>query len=184
MDHLLQGMFGEQSLTKVAGLYPQETEALEMARRLRGLPGIQPGQIRVLGPQDARSWRGEWLGRNLEPEDGGIFRTLIRTHLVAGLAGAVAGLILYMALLQGDQPMIAASPFLSLIAIVGFAATFGLLLGGLFALRPDHVRLINAVRSGLRAQQWAVVVHATDSYQVSISRDLLQAGGGSVVRTF
>ncbi|KAF1045000.1 hypothetical protein [Xylophilus sp.] len=183
MDHMLQGMFGEQSLTKVAGLYPQESDALATARRARGLPGMQPGQVRVLGPQDARSWRGEWLGRQMEPEDGGIFQTLIRAHMVAGLAGAVAGMLLYMWLFQNGQPMVIASPFLSLIAIVGFAIAFGLLVGGLVTLRPDHVRLISTVRQGLRAQKWAVVVHALDGHQATLARDVLEDSGGSVVRT-
>ena len=55
--------------------------------------------------------------------------------------------------------MIASSPLLALIALVGFGTTFGLLAGGLLPMRPDHIRLITRVRSALRHDHWAVVAH-------------------------
>ncbi|SFE03316.1 hypothetical protein [Paracidovorax konjaci] len=181
MDHLMQGMFGERSLTKVAGIYTERDQAEAMVGRALRLPGMQRTQVRLLGPQDARASRRDLFGRQLEPEQAGIWRTIVRSHVVTGLAGAVAGVLFHAWLLRGGQPMVASSPLLAFIAIVGFATTFGLLFGGLVSLRPDHIRLISHVRSALRAGHWAVVVHPTDSHQALVSQDLLEGSGAAQV---
>ncbi|MBF9266235.1 hypothetical protein [Paracidovorax cattleyae] len=183
MDHLLQGMFGERSLAKVTGIFGDKPPAEALVGRLLRLPDMRPGQIRLLGPQDARASRRDLFGRRPEPGQSGIFRTLIRSHLGAGLAGAVAGLLLYEWLMRSGQPMVAASPLTAFIAIVGVSTVLGLLFGGLASLlRPDHVRLISQVRSALRAGHWAVVVHPVDSYQAQLARDLLEGSSpGKIV---
>lgn len=61
----------------------------------------------------------------MEPEPQGIARTFYQTHLVGGMAGAVAGLALYVWFARAGHPMIASSPLLALIALVGFGTTFG-----------------------------------------------------------
>ncbi|AVT03431.1 hypothetical protein [Paracidovorax avenae] len=184
MDHLLQGMFGEKSLTRIAGIYDDKPPAEALAGRLLRLHGLQPGQVRLLGPQDARASRAELFGRALEPEQAGIFPTLLRSHLVTGLAGALAGVLFYAWLLRGGQPMVASSPLQACIAIVGVATAFGLLLGGLVSLRPDHVRLLTQLRSALRDGHWAVVVHPTDPHQAQLARDLLDGSHpGKIVST-
>ena len=183
MDYLLQGMFGEKSLTKIAGVFSRQSEAEATVGRLLKLPGMQPGQIRLLGPQDAKIHNRELMGRKLEPEQHGIFQTLIRTHVVTGLAGAVIGVLLYLFLLQQGYHSITSSPELAFIAIVGFAITFGLMLGGLVALRPDHIRLIHKVRTALRHNQWAVVVHPTDTHQTALAKDLLDHSDAEVHTT-
>ena len=43
MAYLLQGLFGERSLTKVAGLYPQKGQAESSMAAMMRLGGIQPG---------------------------------------------------------------------------------------------------------------------------------------------
>ncbi len=184
MDHLLLGMFGERSLTKIAGIYDDKPPAEALAGRLLRLHGLQPQQVRLLGPQDARASRAELFGRALEPEQAGIFRTLLRSHLVSGLAGALAGVLFYAWLLRSGQAMVAGSPLQAFITLVGLATAFGLLLGGLVSLRPDHVRLITQVRSALRDGHWAVVVHPTDTHQAQLARDLLDGSHpGKIVST-
>jgi len=183
MEYLLKGMFGEKSITKVVGLYPDAQRAQAAAAKARHLPGLTAGQVRLLGPQDARNARRDIFGTQLEPEQRGIFRTLLQTHAVTGLSGAVLGGLLYLWLLRSGQPMVASSPGLALLAIVGFATTFGLLLGGLIALRPDHIRLITAVRSALAGNRWAVVLHPTDAVQTQAAKDFLGASGAEVLST-
>lgn len=185
MDHLLQGMFGERSLAKVAGIFGDKPPAEALVGRLLRLPDMRPGQVRLLGPQDARASRRDLVGRKPEPEQSGIFRALLRSHLPAGLAGAVAGLLLYEWLLRSGQPAVAGNPLPAFMAIVGFTTVFGMLLsGGLVSLRPDRVRLISQVRSALRAGHWAVVVHPADSYQAQLATDLLEGSSpGKIVST-
>ena len=183
MEYLLKGMFGEASLTKVAGLFPDKTQADAAAAEVLKAPGMASGQVRVLGPQDATMSRREIFGRSMEPEQGGIFKTLLITHGITGLAGAIVGLLLFTWLYRSGQPMVASSPMLAFIAIVGFSITFGLLLGGLIAIRPDHVWLITAVRSALKQNKWAVVVHPLDAGQTAAARETLRQSGAEILKT-
>lgn len=183
MRYFLQGLFGERSLTKVAGLFAQKSQAEASAEQVVRAGGLAPAQVRLLGPQDARNARRELLGRAVEPESVGIAKTFVQTHLVGGMAGAVAGLGLYLWFLRAGHPMIASSPVVAFIAIVGFATTFGLLAAGLLTLRPDHIRLITRVRSALRHDQWAVVAHPTSPEQTQRVRQVLEKNATEVVAT-
>ena len=183
MEHLLKGLFGEKSLTKVVGLYHSAADATAAADKAQRLPGMTPSQIRVLGPKDARNSRRELFGRSLEPEQQGIFNTLLRTHLVTGTIGAAIGLLVYAWLFKSGQPMVVSSPLVAFIAIVGFSTTFGLLLAGLISLRPDHVKLITDVRSALADNRWALILHPTNPEQATAARDLLAASGAEVLNT-
>ena len=94
MEHVLKGMFGEKSVTKVVGLYSTQKEAEAAASRARSLPGLLPTQVRLLGPQEAKVSHSELFGRSLEPEQRGIFKTLFRTHAIADAAADAAGVAL------------------------------------------------------------------------------------------
>jgi hypothetical protein len=183
MQHLLKGLFGEASLTKVAGLFPDRPLADAAAAQVLRAPGMAPAQVRILGPEDARMSRRDIFGRSLEPEQRGIFRTLFITHGITGVIGAIVGVLLFTGLYRSGQPMVASSPMLAFIAIVGFSTTFGLLLGGLIAIRPDHVWLITAVRSGLKQGKWAVIVHPVDTGQTAAARELLLKSGAEILKT-
>ncbi len=185
MEYLLKkGLFGEQSVTKVVGLYSDPDNARAAAARAQSLPGMAPGQVRLLGPEDAKVSHRDFFGRSLEPEQHGIFQTIFRAHAVTGVAGGVLGLLLFAWLYRSGQPMITSSPLLALIAIVGFATTFGLMFGGLIALRPDHVKLITSVRSALARGRWALVLHPTNADQTQAAKDLLTATSAEALSTF
>ena len=184
MEHTLKGMFGEQSVTKVVGLYDTQNEAETVAGKARALPGMLPTQVRLLGPQDAKVSHSEFFGRSLEPEQRGIFKTMFKTHAITGLAGGVLGLLLYVWLYSTGQPMVASSPVVAFIAFLNFGIVSGLILGGLIALRPDHVKLITSVRNALAANRWALVLHPVNPAQVQAAKDLLTASGAETLSTF
>lgn len=181
MGYVLRGLFGERSLTEVAGFFAQKNEAEDTMKQILGSGTAHPAQVRLLGPQDADPAQGYRLGRTLEPESAGIARTVIQRHVVAGMAGAMLGLAVYFWLLHASHPLLTSSPWVAFIAIVGFATALGLLLGGLVTLRPDHVRLISHVRSALRQQQWAVVAHPLDARQAARLRQALEKNAAEVV---
>ena len=54
MEHILKGMFGEQSATKVVGPYNSQKDAQAAADKARSLQGMAPGQVRLLGPDDTK----------------------------------------------------------------------------------------------------------------------------------
>ena len=183
MDTLFHGLFGERSLTKVAGLYVDQTRAESALAQVLRTAGLQAGQVRLLGPQHAKTPRREIFARSMEPEPAGIARTVFQTHAVCGAAGAVLGLALYAWFYRAAHPMIMSSPLVSFIAIVGFATTFGMLFAGLLSMRPDHIRMITKVRSALRHNRWAVVAHPVNSQQAQRVKDVLQTEATEVIET-
>ena len=183
MGYLLQGLFGEKSLTKVVGIFASEAAARAAAQSLAQAAALATGQVRTLAPQDEGDERDKLLGHKMEPEERGIARTLVRTHLVLGVLAAAAGFALYAALRASGQAAIVASPWLSLAVIVGFSFVFGLMLGGLLSLRPDHVKLIYDLRKALSAGSWAVVAHPVSATQVQATVDYFASTGARVLRS-
>lgn len=177
---MLHMMFGEKSLTKVAGLFGQRAQAESAMARLSETVGLQTGQVRLLGPDDARAPHRDLFGRKLEPEQRGMFRTLLRAHLATAIIGAVLGVLVFWWFYR-TQPAVASSPVLAFIAIVFFAIVLAMIIGGLITIRPDHVQLISHVRRALRDNRWAVVVHPVDSTQTEAAKSLLQGAGAEVI---
>lgn len=184
MAYWLQSMFGERSLTKIAGVFANEDAARKAAQQLTQANAIQSDQLRMLRPADARLFHNDLLGRKLLPEQRGIAGTLWRAHIVMGLAGGVAGLLLYAALLAGGHSMMVSSPQGALIAFTGFGITFGLIAGGLIALRPDQIMLLYSLRRALRNGQWAVVVHSTSSEQTQGAENTLRRSNAQILKSF
>ncbi len=183
MDHFLHGLFGERSLTKVAGIYPVRAAAEAGLEQLRNGAGLTRAQVRLLRPGDVEPSHRDLFGRAAEPESAGLARTLVRTHLLGAVAGAVLGLALFLWLSRADNPLIAGSPAVAFVAIVGFGITFGLMVAGLIALRPDHIMLISQLRSALRANRWVVVAHPVNREQAAQAKAALLATQAEVHST-
>jgi len=176
-------IFGERSLTKVAGIYSTAQGAEDARARVRRGGAWADGQIVLLTPADAKMSRGEIMAKKMEPESSGIRRTILRAHLFTGFVGIALGAAVWGLLMYIGNGLIGGSPGLSFVAFAFFGTVFGLMLGGLISLRPDHARLIAVVRSALRSGQWAVVVHPFDEKQADEAVDLLRAGSQQVERT-
>jgi hypothetical protein len=183
MQKIAHYLTAERSPTKIAGMFVTRSGAQAVVDDLHQLASFSAWQIRLLGPEDARRRHHEWFSINVEPEPGAIGRTLVWTHVISGLAGVGLGLVLFGWLYASGQPMVAGSPWLSMMAIVGFSVTFGLLLGGLLALRPDHVRLIQWIRTALGSNRWVVVVHPKDQRQLQDAESLLRRDATEVMQT-
>lgn len=182
-QQLMHAFFGERSLTKVAGVFPARAQAEQAARRLTVSSGFHDEQVEVLAPRDG-TWRhADALARKMEPEERGIWSTIIRAHVLAGFIGFLGGVALCLVMWLAGQPGVSGSPGLAMIAMAGFGTTFGLLAGGLISMRPDHGRLIALVRQHLRQGQWAVVAHPDTPEQVAQAENTLKDGSERVVRT-
>ncbi len=177
-------LFGERSVTKVAGLFASRAEADLAASILVDSSGLSAAQVNVFGPADGTFSREAVLGRAMEPEQRGIWLTVIRAHLALGALGLLAGALLYAVLMSIDSPALRSTPGMGFVALAGFGATFGLILGGALSLRPDQARLIARVRRGLRSGQWAVVAHPVDPVQTHAAVSLLTGGSLKVMRSF
>jgi hypothetical protein len=169
-------LFGERSLTLVAGAFSQCSEAEQAARNLRTtLP--RAGQVMIVAPGDTDS------ERKFEPEQAGVFGTALRSHAILGLAGVVTGVLLAVSL--------AALGWSSIRASLGYAALFfgtlggflGLMAAGFLTLRPDHGVVIGKLNSQMKRGRWLVVVHPSSEVDAVAARQLLEVSGGETRRS-
>lgn len=184
MTHWHEALFGEQSLTKVAGLFNTRGEAEGAAMHLLQGTGMARAQVRLLNPEKGALVQSDVLAREMEPEEAGIWRTILRAHVTMGLIGALAGTVLYIGLMAMGSPLLLSTPLMAWVAMAGFGGTFGLLVGGLLSLRPDQGRLIHRVRRALQQGMWAVVAHPIGPEQTHKAVDVLAHDHAEVLRSF
>lgn len=177
-----QVVFGERSLTKVAGIYATLEKAEAARAGLLGA-GFAAGRVVLLTPEDARHRSRGRLARKLEPETHGIWKTIVRAHAVAGGIGLLLGVGLWAALLVADNVLVASSRVLSLTALAFLGVAFGGMAGGLVALRPDHAALITSLRAALRDGRHAVVAHLSSEDGAKTAEAALQPGAERVEKT-
>jgi hypothetical protein len=173
----VETLFGERSLSKVSAVFADAEQARRAADELVNGLGLSQAQVEVVKPHDPR------ISHKLEPESRGIAVTLVRTHAVLGAAGAGLGLILAAVLVLSGNAAAASSPFYTLLVFVFFGGIFGMLLGGLIALRPDHDPMIARVERAARKGRWSVVVHARDHDEEHRAKEALDQMSNRVTET-
>lgn len=172
-------VLGEESSTKLVAVYatPAAAErARDAAQRLGALAGL-------LTPAHARVRSRDLLARAFEPESRGIEHTLLRTHLLGGVVGLALGLAVWAVVRSMGVPMVTASPLLSAIFIGFLGLVFGLLAGGLVALRPDHTAVLVRLRTSLREGRHAVIVHLRKDEPAEPIEAALRPGSERIDRT-
>lgn len=172
-----QALFGEKATTKLAGFFETQTRLDEVSAELRRVAGLQNTQLWVVRPHDSD------FERRLEPETQGVARTAIRAHLILGVMGLMAGLVLWGVLHLLGVAAVRASPFYAGGAIVAFSTVGGLLLGGLITARPDHQIVIKAVESATRDGRWSLVMHPRDESQCKSAEAVLASAQVETVRS-
>lgn len=176
-------IFGERSLTKIAGVFASKSLAESVVARLKQAASLDDPQVYLVGPQDGAAVGSAAFSRKLEPEQAGIWRTLIRAHVVFGVAGLIAGALIYLAFRAMDNTAVASTPGMSLVAMLFVGGSAGLLFGGLMTVRPDHYRVISAVRRAVRRGRWAVIIHPLTQPQIDVAMRELRARSVRVVRS-
>jgi hypothetical protein len=168
---------GEWSNSKLAAVFTEERAARAAAQAVTADLSLRPEQVSVITADEPHP------GRKLEPEDRGIWRTVIKAHVRLGIAGAVAGLLVFAVLYLLGVQFVVASPVAAALVMLFFGAVAGLMLGGLISLRPDHDRYIDATREAVAAGDTTVLVHASSAEQRDQAAKLLRARGGDVTST-
>lgn len=158
---------GESFDHKIAAVFTSESEALDAAERLRQNTRVRDAQIFILNPHDPHT------GKGLEPEDKGIWKTLVRSHIWLGAAGAVAGLLLFALLMAIGIAFITNNAYTSALILLVFGAVGGMMLGGLLTLRPDHEAYLMNARQALKEGKFVVAVHAASSEQQEEAEKIL-----------
>ncbi|MGM0769125.1 MAG: hypothetical protein ACQEV6_13965 [Pseudomonadota bacterium] len=168
---------GESADHKVAAVFSNETEAHRAVEALSGKAGLDDAQIKLLSPDDAHQ------ERQIEPEAGGIWRTLVRAHVGLGLLGAIAGALLFFVLLVSGIEFIRQSAVMAAIVLTAIGGAIGLMAGGLVTLRPDHARYAQAAQSALKKGQYVLTVHARTGDQLKSVIAELEQHHARIVRT-
>jgi len=176
-------IFGERSLTKVAGLFTSKSQAENVAQQVKQAAGLDDPQVYLVGPPDGAAFNSPAFSRKLEPEQAGVLRTLIRAHVVTGTVGVIIGLLLYLGFIVADSAAFKSTPGISLAAMIFFGGLIGLLVGGVLTVRPDHILVIAAVRRAVRQGRWALVIHPLTQRQLDAAMRELRAGSYRVVRS-
>lgn len=168
---------GEVADSKLAAVFATRRAAQEAADALVAGTGLQSAQVKVIRPDSAD------VAIKLEPEGGGIWRTIVRAHAKLAVAGGIVGLLAFAALYALGIAMVVRSPVAAGLVLLAFGTIGGLMLGGLVALRPDHDRYVQATRDAMEEGRSTVVVHALSGEQQQAAADFLASRGGEVTRT-
>lgn len=178
-----QLIFGERSLTKVAGIYSTSESAADAQARLLARNSWDSAQVKLLGPSDGKISRRDLLARKIETDSSGIWRTILRAHAVTGTVGLILGVGSWYLTWRTGSRLVASSGVLSFVTYAFFGMVFGLMAGGLIALRPDHARLITSIRTALRTGNWVTVAHPRTEAQAEEAMKELRDGSSQVERT-
>lgn len=169
---------GETLDHKLAAECGTVTEAEKVADDLCSVTSLSRGQVRVIAPEDAHK------GSKLEPEDQGILDTAIRSHIWLGLAGASGGLLLFAVMAAAGLPFVVHNLIWAGALFAVFGSVVGLLLGGVYTLRPDHAAYVSRSTSALRKGYYVVAIHARDRDQISEAKRYLKARHIHTARSF
>ena len=172
----LLSVFGERSLTVVAASFRDRGQAESAAANLR-LQIERIGTVAVVSPRDTE------LARSMEPDPRGIWRTLIRSHLILGAGGVFLGLLISLGLVLAPWPAAAASPGPTALFAATLGGFLGMMAGGLVTLRPDHGAVIRLMRTKLSAGHWGVVARPRDEDSSARAFAALADAGGTPMRS-
>lgn len=168
---------GEHDSHKVAAVFETESDARTMAEALREGTSLADDQVTVLSPSDRHQ------GQELEPDDQGIWHTLVRSHIGLGIGGIVAGLLLFLILSTLGVGFIVQNTLVSASVLAALGLAIGLLIAGAVTLRPDHTPYLVKAQSALRQGKYVLAIHASSGQQLEEATSLLDARHVKTVQT-
>lgn len=168
---------GEVSNSKLAAVFDRESSARAAVDAVVSGAGLQPTQVKLVTPAEPHP------NIKLQPEGGGIWRTIVIAHLRFGIAGAVLGAVAWAVLMAIGVTLIVSSAVVSFVAFVFMGAIAGLMLGGLVALRPDQDRYVQATHDAIEQRRFTVLVHALSEDEATRAAAVLTGLGAEVTRT-
>lgn len=169
--------FGEKSITLVAASFDARKGAENAVSALEEDAHLN-GVTQIIAPGDPS------FVRKLEPEQRGIWRTAVRSHVLLGILGAVLGAAAAVMLVLAPWPAAASSPGFTLLFATVMGTLLGMMLAGLLTLRPDHGVVIERVRQWLRWGRWVVIVRPVSEAYASNAFRMLKGLGAKPIRSF
>jgi hypothetical protein len=155
----------------VGARFPSRQAAEKAVARLTAEGIVQPAQVEILSGEGR-------MHAARAAESKATKRALVRWHVVLGAAGLLVGVLAWLFAWRSGAAIFLSMPVLMLFVAAIFGAIAGLLLGGLFSIRPAKGWLAAAARDDARAGTCPVVVHATDRKQAHRAREVLVESDG------
>jgi len=168
---------GEAANTRIAALYDTEADATQAVDLVCNTAGLSAGQVKLVHPHEAH------FGRKLEPDEDGIARTAIRSHLTLGACGLILGLLVTGVLYLQNVAWVTQNPWPSALAGAFIGAMLGMMGGGLITARPDHQAVIAPVREAVLHGRWAVLVNPESPQQCDDAMRTLRGTHAEVMRS-
>jgi len=159
---------GESSDHKLAAIFHNPTDASMARGELEKCLPLDTRRCEVLTPSSAG------ISRQLLPESRGIWHTILRSHVLMGLAGALAGVTACFGLLAAGLPIVANNPWFAAFAFIHVTTLIGLMVGGLLSLRPDQIPYIRAAREALSSGRSVLILHARSADELSKAHELMR----------
>lgn len=168
---------GEHQAHKVAAIFETESDANGVAQTLSQDTSLDDEQVIVVTPHDQHQ------GEALEPENKGIWHTLLRSHLWLGVGGAIAGFILFLILSAAGVGFIVQNTMAAAAVLAALGGVLGLLLAGGVTLRPDHTPYVVKAQTALTKGKYVLTVHASSSEQLKEATTVLKNRNVKLVRS-
>lgn len=176
MLKILKSLISEKSTTKIAGIYNSEPQAQRAAEVILRNPSMNGYRVKILHPYEANAQSGTIIKAQSD-------KSIIESHLILASLGAFVGLMVYAILLWSNNPSIISTPLESLVALIGFGITSGLLLSGFLSLPPEHIRLMGKIKEQLELGNYAVIVHRIDDSDTQRAIDSVRDSTNMFIRT-
>lgn len=162
---------------KVSAVFHDARRARDAATALTAKAGFSSEQIELVDPHDPE------LAEKVEKESDAIFSTILRSHALLAIVGAVIGLILAAVLVGAGFEFAQTRPgwVYGILAVVGGA--IGMLAAGLVSIRPDHEPMIAKTEDASEHGEWTVVAHVRDEDEKHRADELLEHYSKDVAET-
>lgn len=170
-------IIGEKRPGMVSGVFSNEEDAKTAVACLVHEGDFDSENINLVSPND------KYFEQKVEPDEAGIARTLVMSHLVFGFMGLLIGLILAAMLTLFGPPLAQSSPMFTTMALALICFFIGLIVAGLVSVRPDHDPLIVSTREAIRSGSWAVVVHTLDKDEMYRAKIVMSGSAESLSET-
>lgn len=158
----------ERYPSKVSAEFTTRALAEKTATALVEKAGFNNEQVCVITPGDP------YLESKVEPEDRGIARTLIRSHLVLGTAFLVVGLVIAWLLVTFGPPITRSNPVMVFIPFALLLPMIGLMIAGAISLRPDHELVVHQARTASSEGHYTVIVHCASTDEQQRAKELMR----------
>lgn len=163
---------------KVSAVYTSEFSAKSAIENIMNELSLNQQQISLVAPHDLN------YERKIEPNSQKVGRTLFKTHAIGGSCGIALGLIGGIILGLYGPTYTQSSATLTIAAAGLFGLFAGLLVAGLFSLRPDQDAVVNETRQATEENKWVIVIHTHNHEQTQQAKSILDKSADTVSASF